>query len=78
MKTKDGVNALAKALKKDKELRYAWQANIAMSFMDEMATYKKAAGKRRLSNADLHFIANEGAERFLKLLCKQIKYPKGR
>ena len=69
---------LVNQLKKDKELRYAWKANIAMAFSDRVHQYKREKKKKVLSNQDIHIASNEAAEYFLQLLCDEIKYPKGR
>ena len=53
-----------KKLKNDKELYYAWQANIAMQFYDEFRRCKK----KYKNNNDIHTIANEAAKNFLNLL----------
>ena len=37
---------LVPALKNMKDYRYAWTANIAMSFKDEISRYRKKTGKR--------------------------------
>lgn len=74
----DAIVVLKKALKEDKEYRETWIANIAMSFVDNKAWYRKRSGKKVLSNEDFHKVANLSAEHFLNLLCGEIKYPKGR
>lgn len=56
-------------IKEDKELYYAYQANIAMAFKDEYHRFKKKKGKS-LNNADIHEIANNSAKYFLDLLLK--------
>jgi hypothetical protein len=64
---KKAVNTLTNALKDDKELYEAYQANIAMSFYD-------AARDAGFKPDNLHTIANDGADRFLKLLItEQVK-----
>lgn len=55
---KETVDRLAEALK-DEGYFYAWQANIAMQFKDEMA---------RHPDKSIHENANNAAKRFLKLL----------
>lgn len=65
-------------IKKDKGLREAYQANIAMAFYDAHGNYKKKTGKKSLSNKDIHTVANIAADNFLRLLCDEIKVPKGR
>lgn len=78
MKKESPIKNLVKALKKDKEYREAWKANIAMSFKDNYSWHKDTTGKRSMSKDDIHVIANRSAEYFLQLLCNEIKYPKGR
>lgn len=72
------VNRFIKTLKKDKELRHAFHANIAMAFYDNYHWHKKKTGKKVMSNKDIHTIGNNGAEYFLKLLCDEMKVPAGR
>lgn len=54
---------LVKALKKDKELFYGWQSNIAVAMQD---AYANSGNKE-----DIHKISNEGAKNFLNLLIKE-------
>lgn len=56
-------------IKEDKDLYYAYQANIAMAFKDEYHSFKKKKGKS-LNNTDIHIIANNSAKNFLDLLLK--------
>lgn len=58
-------------IKKDKELYYAWQSNIAMAFYDE---YRRCEKKYKNLN-DIHRIANDGAKNFLNLLVKKKAMP---
>ncbi len=55
---------LIKALKNDPGVYYAWQANIAMAFVDEM----RRSASRRPAYKDLHKIANDAAKHFLNIL----------
>ena len=71
------INNFVKILKKDKEWREAFKANIAMAFYDNYYWHKKKTGKRAMSSHDVHAIGNNGAEYFLKLLCDEIKIAKG-
>ncbi len=75
---KNPIKELVKRLKKDKSYRYVWQANIAMAFKDNYGQYKKKHKKKSMSGNDIHLIANDAATYFLKLLCDEIKTPKGR
>lgn len=61
---------LVPALKNVKDYRYAWTANIAMSFKDEISRYRKKTGKRYLNKNDYHTIANNAANNFIDLLIK--------
>lgn len=65
------IKKLVKALKEDYELYYAYQANIAMSFVDECHRFKKRTGNKYLNQEDLHEIANTAAKNFLNLLIKR-------
>lgn len=56
------IEEIIKQLKIDKDLYYAWQANIAVAMQDE---YSMAKDKN-----DIHKISNEGAKRFLDLLIR--------
>ena len=78
MTTQEAIKHLTKQLKKDAGYRESWKANIAMAFKDRHYQYKKEKNKKLLSNEDIHIVANEAAEYFLRLLCDEIKYPKGR
>jgi hypothetical protein len=69
MKTKKAVKTLSKKLRKDPELYYAYQANIAMQFKDEYSRRRKE--KNYLNNEDIHKIANDAAKSFLNLLIKK-------
>jgi hypothetical protein len=64
------ITELTKNLKNDKDLYYAYQANIAMAFTDEAYNYKKKTNKKYLNQDDMHLIANEAAKNFLNLLIK--------
>lgn len=55
------LNVFASTLKKDRELYYTYQNNIAMAFQDAVT----GAGYRF---PDLHKLANDGAKDFLNLL----------
>jgi hypothetical protein len=68
MKLKKAVKILSKNIKKDPELYYAYQANIAMQFKDEYSRKRKK--KNYLNNEDIHEIANNAAKGFLDLLIK--------
>ena len=75
---KNLITDLVKALKKDKGYRESWKANIAMAYSDTLDAYKRKNNKKHLNANDMHIIANKAAEYFLKQLCGELKYPKGR
>jgi hypothetical protein len=58
------VKYLIRALKKDPDYRYSWQANIAVCMQDAY-DYANPEDKK-----DIHKISNDGAQRFLDLLTK--------
>ena len=64
------ITKLQKALKKDKDFYYSYQANIAMAIKDEYYWYKKRHNKKYMNSSDLHEICNQGAKNFLNLLIK--------
>lgn len=66
---KESVDALCKALREDKELYYAYQANIAMSMHDEYYSHCKS----NLTGEELHKVFNDSAKRFLDTLINQTK-----
>lgn len=71
MRLKKAIKILFKELRKDKELYYAWQSNIAMAFKDKYFTERK--NKRYLNNEDIHNLANDAARNFLNLLIRNKK-----
>lgn len=78
MTIKKAISEITKQLKKDKGYRIGWTANIAMSYIDSERWYKEKTGKKYLNRKDKHTIANNAADHFLKLLCDEYKFPKGR
>jgi hypothetical protein len=56
-------------IKNDKELYYAWQANIAMAFQDAYHWHKVKSGIEPVEG-DIHTISNTAAKHFLDLLCR--------
>ena len=65
------VNAFkvfAKELRKDKELYYSYQSNIAMAFNDEV----RRKNHKYLSNEKLHEVSNTAAKNFLNLLIREV------
>jgi len=59
----DAVETLVKALEKDENFYYSYQANIAMAFQDE---YHRST-KRYKNRHEVHRIANNAAKHFLNL-----------
>jgi len=66
------MKELVTQLQKDKELREAWKANIAMAYKDNYAQYANKQNKVVMNRHDRHVIANNAAEYFLQLLCDEI------
>jgi len=61
--TKQAVEKLCKELKEDEGYYIVWKANIAMAFKDE---FYRTYPENEL--AEIHNIANNAADNFLKLL----------
>lgn len=66
----DAVKIVTKAIREDKDLYIAYQANIAMPFQDE---FKRQMGQigRNEAIENIHQIANNAAKYFLDLWCKE-------
>jgi len=62
---KNSVNCITDAMKNDEQYYIAWQANIAMSFKDEMSRNGYEIDEK------IHLIANDAAKNFLNILIKQ-------
>lgn len=67
-------------LREDEDFRVAWTANIAMAVKDEFQYFQikrvPGPGNRhyRFGDAEMHIVANAGAEKFIDLLThKHIK-----
>ena len=58
-------------LRKDPDLYYAYQANIAMAFQDEVANYRMQSPSKYLNRMEIHMIANNAATNFLNQLIKR-------
>ena len=63
MDIQEAVEILTKAIGEDKELYYAYQANMAMAFQDEAKRQKS-----RDSAKKQHEISNQAAKNFLDIL----------
>lgn len=72
------IGILVATLKSDPEYRRAWKDNIAMAFKDNYYQYKKGKKKATMNAEDIHIVANNAADYFLKLVCDEIQYPEGR
>jgi uncharacterized membrane-anchored protein YhcB (DUF1043 family) len=71
--TKEAVDHISKEIQKDSEYRIGWLSNIAMQFKDKAERFKCGSGKVFvMSPEELHDLANEAAEGFLDLLCKDV------
>lgn len=60
------LKVLRRELKKDKELFFAWQSNIAMAFVDAEQSARAETGEH-----NVYKIANEAATNFLNLLISE-------
>ncbi len=78
MKSGEAIKHFTEMLKKDKEMRRVFKDNIAMTFKDHYSDFKRKNDKACVSNADMHIIANDASDYFLKLLCEEIEFPVGR
>jgi hypothetical protein len=61
-----GMKIVTKSLREDEDYFRAWQANIAMAFVDEARNQKA-----RIGFDLLHNIANTAASNFLNMLIKE-------
>ncbi len=64
------LKIVTETINNDRELFYAYQSNIAMSFVDACANMKKKSKKKYLSSKEIHEAANEAAINFLNLWIK--------
>lgn len=65
--TEVAAKTLTDAIKQDAALYIAYQANIAMAFVDAVARFRSQTNKRFLNRRELHQVANEAADNFLQL-----------
>lgn len=68
---KEAIEVLCNALREDKSegsYYYSWQANIAMSILDEYNRQSKDMDYEEKRSLDMYKICNEGAKNFLNLL----------
>jgi len=70
MKLQKAVKTFRKGLKKNSDFYLAYQANIAMQFIDEYSRKRKEKNYDYMNNQDIHEIANTAARAFLNLLIK--------
>lgn len=68
----NAINILAKELKTDKDLYRAYQANIAMPFVDACSRHRKKSQKEYLNMKDIQVIANAAAKEFLDIYTKSV------
>ncbi len=66
MKISKAVKKLTEAIKKDPDLRFGYQSNIAMAFVDEC---RGSGGFEEIAYDTLHNAANNAADRFLNNWC---------
>jgi hypothetical protein len=69
-KLKTAVETLIEFLKADEDYRRSWKANLAISFKDEYYRTYKVKGFSENELTEIHNVANNAADNFLKLLCK--------
>lgn len=62
---RDAIKVVSKALLDDEGYRISWQANIAMAFKDQAEWDRRSWDKE-----ELDITANNAAEYFVALLCK--------
>lgn len=71
MKITEAITTLTEELSKDKSegsYYYSWQANIAMSFYDELITHEFGS-RIDIDKSEAISICNKAAKRFLDQLC---------
>lgn len=66
--TKETIQNFFKILKEDQGYYISWQANLAMTFKDEVRWYKESKRIENLSEEDIHKIANAASIKFLDRL----------
>jgi hypothetical protein len=65
------IEELIKELRIDKDLYYAYQANIAMAFKDEFSRRRKTKKYNYFTRNDIHEVGNQAAKNFLDLLIRE-------
>jgi hypothetical protein len=64
----EAIEIVCQALREDKDYYRSWSASIAMAFKDE---YRLLIGdKPDVTYEQIHIVANNAADNFLKLLTK--------
>ena len=63
---KQAMRTIGRALSRDPGYFIAWQANIAMAFKDRWDAYSHEYKGKRLSRSDVHIVANDAAEAFIR------------
>ena len=73
----EAIEIVCQALREDKDYYRSWKDNIAMAFKDEFwnnVSVESMIGDNiyeiQISNNNVHKIANDAADNFLKLLIK--------
>ncbi len=70
-KVKEAVQVIVAALKNDSDYRRAWRDNISICMQDEFESWCRVKGPRDRASDYIQQISNEGADRFLDMLCSQ-------
>lgn len=69
----DPIGTVLRTIKKDPDIYYAWQANIAMAFNDEFRRFMEGKTSDQMTEINIGVIANNAAKNFLNLLCSQVE-----
>lgn len=67
MNIQEAMKIVTREIANDPGYKIGWQANIAMTFVDEMAANSEDKDPAHLEF--IHLVANKAATRFLDLLC---------
>lgn len=70
MQFKEACDKVRKTIKKDDDLYFGYQSNIAMAMYDEIRRLKKLKPNIRINNSDLLESANRAAQNFLDMWIK--------
>lgn len=69
----DPIGTVLRTIKKDPDIYYAWQANIAMAVNDEFRRFMEGKTSDQMTEINIGVIANNAAKNFLNLLCSQVE-----